>query len=94
MGKDLWVPVKAPPDTLARMAQAVGVTPELLEEAGRGDAAEELRELPPAQPPEDENRDAVVERLAAHVAEQQAQIDELQRQVKEMLDGRENRKSG
>lgn len=39
------VPVVAPPDTLARMAHAVGVTPEQLEEVDRADAAEELRDL-------------------------------------------------
>lgn len=43
------VRVKAPPDTLARMAHVAGVTPEQLEEAGRGDAAEELRALSAVQ---------------------------------------------
>ncbi|CAL9608564.1 hypothetical protein SUDANB1_05577 [Streptomyces sp. enrichment culture] len=37
--------VKAPPDTLARMALVVGVTPAQLREAGREDAAAELVEL-------------------------------------------------
>lgn len=45
------VPVRAPADTLARMARAVNVTPEDLEEAGRGDAAEELRALEDVPPP-------------------------------------------
>lgn len=35
----------APDTTLAHMAHTVGVTPERLEEAGRGDAAEILREI-------------------------------------------------
>lgn len=43
----VWVPVRGPADTLARMADVVGVTPEDLEEAGRPDAAEELRQLQP-----------------------------------------------
>lgn len=37
--------VKGPPETVARMAQVVGVTPEELDSADRGDAAEELRTL-------------------------------------------------
>ncbi|MBT2453334.1 hypothetical protein [Streptomyces sp. ISL-86] len=36
------VPVRAPAETLARMAQVVGVSPEQLAEAGREDAAQEL----------------------------------------------------
>ncbi|SHL26215.1 helix-turn-helix domain-containing protein [Actinacidiphila paucisporea] len=38
------VPVRSPDDTLARMARAVGVTAEQLEEAGRAGAAAALRE--------------------------------------------------
>ncbi|MGJ5693015.1 hypothetical protein ACM6RM_07560, partial [Streptomyces pratensis] len=38
-----FVPVKAPADTLARMAQAVGVSAEELAAADREDAADELR---------------------------------------------------
>lgn len=38
------VPVRSPDDTLARMARAVGVTAEQLEEAGRGGAAAVLRD--------------------------------------------------
>lgn len=45
VGRDMWVPVRGPAETLARMAKAVGVTPEQLLEAGRDDAAEELRQL-------------------------------------------------
>lgn len=40
-----YIPVRGPAETLARMAQVVGVTPEELEEADREDAAAELREL-------------------------------------------------
>lgn len=45
-GSGTYMPVIAPAATLARMAAAVGVTPEQLEEVGRGDAAEILRDLP------------------------------------------------
>lgn len=38
------VPVRSPDETLARMARAVGVTAEQLEEAGRGGAAAVLRD--------------------------------------------------
>lgn len=49
------VPVTAPAETIARMAQAlVSVTPEQLEEAGRTDAAEELRTLAPLDEPPEE----------------------------------------
>lgn len=44
--KGVYSPVVgAPADTVARMAHSVDVTPEQLEEAGRADAAEELRKL-------------------------------------------------
>jgi transcriptional regulator with XRE-family HTH domain len=43
VSKGVYAPVHAPAETLARMARAVGVTPEQLEEAGRADAAAELR---------------------------------------------------
>lgn len=43
------VPVVAPAETLARMAQATQVTPDELRQAGRADAAEELERL--AAPP-------------------------------------------
>lgn len=42
---DLRVPVRAPADTLARMARTVRATPDQLREAGREDAAIELEEL-------------------------------------------------
>lgn len=43
--KETRLRVVAPAGTLARMAAAVSATPEELEQAGRGDAAEELRKL-------------------------------------------------
>ncbi len=45
MGQGHYVPAIAPAGTLARMARAVGVTPDQLVEVGRADAAEELRYL-------------------------------------------------
>lgn len=72
MGKDLWMPVKAPPETLARMAQVVGVTPEQLAEAGREDAAEALRALPP---PEGGPSEPTVAKLAAEVARLTALVE-------------------
>ena len=44
-GAGNYIPVKAPADTIARMADVVGVTPEQLMAAGRGDAAQELYTL-------------------------------------------------
>jgi hypothetical protein len=41
------VPVRAPADTLARMAQVVGVTGDELRRIGRQDAAEALAEITP-----------------------------------------------
>lgn len=52
------VPVHARAETLARMAQAVGVAPGQLEEVGRPDAAEELRNLEPPATPATGDRDS------------------------------------
>lgn len=46
-----YAPVRGPAETVARIAEVAGVTPEELEEAGRADAAEELRSLKPASDP-------------------------------------------
>ncbi|BBZ80039.1 hypothetical protein MANY_53760 [Mycolicibacterium anyangense] len=43
--KDTRIPVIAPPDTLARMADVVGSSPQELREAGRDDAADDLERL-------------------------------------------------
>jgi hypothetical protein len=50
VGRGIRAEVTAPDETLARMAHAVGVTPDELREAGRSDAADLLVELagPPA----------------------------------------------
>ncbi|WP_433225411.1 helix-turn-helix domain-containing protein [Actinomadura formosensis] len=45
VGAGAYAPVRGPADTVARIADAVGVTPEQLESVGRGDAARELRLL-------------------------------------------------
>lgn len=45
-----YAQVRAPADTLARMAAVVGVTPGQLRDAGRGDAADSLTRFP-ASPP-------------------------------------------
>jgi transcriptional regulator with XRE-family HTH domain len=42
IGRGQSIEIVAPPDTLARMARAAGVTADQLREAGRGDAADEL----------------------------------------------------
>lgn len=51
MGAGQNLVVVAPPGTLARMARAVGVTPEQLAEVGRDDAAAELRALTELEAP-------------------------------------------
>jgi transcriptional regulator with XRE-family HTH domain len=43
VGAGSYIAVRGPADTVARIAHVVGVGPERLEEAGRRDAAEELR---------------------------------------------------
>ncbi|MFC3346096.1 helix-turn-helix domain-containing protein [Streptomyces echinoruber] len=50
VGGGVRVPTVAPAETLARMAQVVGVTPDQLRGAGRADAADALVELLQAQP--------------------------------------------
>lgn len=45
VGRGEQIAVVAPAETLARMATVVGVTPEELAEAGRGDAAKEFKSL-------------------------------------------------
>lgn len=80
--------VVAPPDTLARMAQVVGVTPEQLDEVGRTDAAEELRTLATEQPattPADNDGDPRLRALTAvwrtlTPAERDRELRRLQRE--------------
>jgi hypothetical protein len=52
VGQGQFIPVVAPPDTLARMAKVIGISEAELQKAGRADAAEELARL--AVPGEDD----------------------------------------
>lgn len=63
-GRGQRVEVVAPAETLARMARAVGVTPDELVKADRSDAADALRDMQPA-PAVAGDTDEVWERLAA-----------------------------
>lgn len=54
--KQTSVPVRAPASTLARMARAVGATPDQLREVGRDDAADEMAVLPIKSTAEDASR--------------------------------------
>lgn len=76
------VPVRAPADTLARMAQVVGVTAEQLADDGREDAADELRDLGPIEEPEPEPS---IADLAAQLAEERRARLNLERQFNEFL---------
>jgi transcriptional regulator with XRE-family HTH domain len=77
------IPVRAPDDTLARMAQVAGVTPEELIEADRPDAAEELRGLPPLEEPTAD--EPTVAELAAQLAEEKKRRADLERRFDEYL---------
>jgi transcriptional regulator with XRE-family HTH domain len=75
-------PIKGNADTVARMAQAVGVTPEELEEVGREDAAAVLRGLPPL---EEFKPAKTVEELAAEVAALRREYAQVRRELDEVL---------
>lgn len=75
----VWVPVHGPAETLARMAQVVGVTPEQLDEAGRGDAAAELRELTAAQPDTEVEADPI--KRAQELMRESARLMEEARRI-------------
>ncbi|MDN3056924.1 helix-turn-helix transcriptional regulator [Streptomyces sp. SRF1] len=75
------IPVKAPADTLARMAQVVGVSADQLTGAGREDAAQALREmeaLAPSMPTEtyasDPHIEAVMQLLTTLPPEAQEEV--------------------
>lgn len=70
--------VRAPADTLARMAAVVGVTADELAEAGRPDAAEALASLP-AQPPGDSYGHSVDGLTADEARILRAYVDGLRR---------------
>ncbi|MFC8723661.1 hypothetical protein [Streptomyces bacillaris] len=75
-------PVRAPAETLARMALAVDVTPDELREAGREDAATELIQLLERRTREQQSRagayappiDAVTAIMAALSPEEQEEV--------------------
>jgi transcriptional regulator with XRE-family HTH domain len=79
------IPVRGPADTVARMAYVALVTPEQLEEAGRPDAAEELRQITP--PPQEKTTislaalAAIVERIADPEDESLQRVLELWPQI-------------
>jgi transcriptional regulator with XRE-family HTH domain len=88
-------PQTAPAETLARMAQVVGVTPAELESRGRGDAARILGVLLAQEPaPEAEPDYAELVRRHAELAEEQRQQaarfeasqQQMARQFEEKLD--------
>jgi hypothetical protein len=77
-------PVRGPAETLARIAQVVGVTPEQLEEADRGDAAQELRALLPPAGVNDDERIRLIEQKFREseqaAAEGRALLEQLRRE--------------
>ncbi|MEU8870517.1 helix-turn-helix transcriptional regulator [Streptomyces javensis] len=75
------IPVRAPADTLARMAQVVGVTTDQLTGAGREDAAQALGEIEALAPPtpadtyaSDPHIEAVTQLLATLPPEAQEEV--------------------
>lgn len=91
IAKDTWVPVRGPAETLARMAHVVGVTAEQLDQAGRPDAADALREGEPA-------REETLEEIQAEISEDLARLraklttrldDRNQVAAKALIDGLE-----
>jgi transcriptional regulator with XRE-family HTH domain len=90
-------PMTGSAETIAAMARVVGVTPEQLEQAGRTDAAEELRILEeppsrlqvvtgadaPADEPGDEGLDEKLDRAQRLLAEGMALLEELRRERRE-----------
>ena len=91
------VPFDGSADTVAQIARVLGVTPEQLEQAGRTDAAEELRILEeppsrlqvvtgadaPADEPGDEGLDEKLDRAQRLMAEGMALLEELRRERRE-----------
>jgi len=80
----VYAPVRAPAATIARMARAVGVTPERLEEKGRTDAAGELRGLPPLDVAA--SSEPTTAELAEMVNTLQRQVQDLQARLRRMDD--------
>ena len=74
-------PIRGHAETVARMAQVVGVTPEQLTEAGRDDAAVELRALPPI---EHTGPEPTVAELRAEIEAERAKREVLERRIVEI----------
>lgn len=94
-GKGIRLPVHGNAETVARMAQAVGVKPEQLVEVDREDAAAQLRLLAPPDEPEPSvaeltERVERTERATARLAEENS---ELRRMLRE-LTGKNSDSSG
>lgn len=91
------IPVRAPADTVARMAQVAGVTPEELVGVARADAANELRDLPPPGEPEPELSVADLaerlERLERTTARHRQENEELRRMLQQIT-GKDSRNAG
>lgn len=79
------IPVTAPPATLARMAQAVGLTPDDLTTAGRADAADVLRDLATAQPGPAQSTPASRSEALTKVMRSDKLTDDQKRRIVELL---------
>lgn len=71
------IPVTAPARTVAKMAWAVGLTPEELGAVGRADAAEELRELLAEHPELGALRAELAQLMAALPPKRRARLEKL-----------------
>lgn len=97
-GKGIQIPVHGNAETLARMARAVGVTPEQLSAVDREDAARELRRLPPLDGDNSEpTLGEVVERmnaLAEEVKELRQREEEREREHAAEIERLRHQQSG
>lgn len=76
VGQGQKIVVVAPAETLARVAQALGVSADQLDEAGRSDAADLLRDMP----------EPIKETPEPNVAEMMREILQRQRAMEQRLD--------
>lgn len=82
VGDGITISVRAPADTLARMAKVVDVTAEELKQIGREDAADELEASTEDAPATLEERAARADKLADRM---QDELDELRREIRGLL---------